>query len=121
MQKRMVIGKGKKQITIDILDEYSGLIKIYINGIIDERGRSTTLNLWFSKSDASGDAFEGPTASQVKRTLERTLYTAKQVLNDTQGWCHANTERLEAVYDQVGAMSVSEFESDEAELVEGGA
>ena len=120
MQKRMVVGKGKKQITIDILDEYSGLIQIYINGIIDEHGKPTTMNLWFSKDDASG-GHEKPTARQVKRALERTLYTAKMTLRETQGWCHANTERLEAVYDQVGEMSVSEFESDEAELVEGGA
>tara|TARA_R100001015_G_C4455969_1_gene44513 strand:+ start:119 stop:484 length:366 start_codon:yes stop_codon:yes gene_type:complete len=121
MQKRMVIGKGKKQITIDAGQEYGGLIQIYINGIIDESGKSTTMNLWFSKHDASGALFAEPTARQVKTALERTLYTAKQVLNDTQGWRHANTERLEAVYDQVGEMSVSEFESDEAELVEGGA
>ena len=62
-----------------------------------------------------------PTARQVKTALERTLYTAKQVLSNTQGWRHANTERLEEVYDQVGEMYVGEFESDEAELVEGGA
>lgn len=121
MQKRMVIGKGKKRVEIDILDEYSGLIQIYINGIIDEHGKPTTMNLWFCKNDATGNYSEEPTARQVKRALERTLYTAKMALRETQGWQHANTERLEEVYDQVGEMSVSEFESDEAELVEGGA
>ena len=120
MQKRMVIGKGRKKITIDVGWEHGGLIQIYINGITDECGKYTTMNLWFAKSDASGD-FEEPTASQVKRALERTLYTAKMTLRETQGWHHANTERLEEVYDQVGEMSVSKFESDEAELVEGGA
>lgn len=121
MQKRMVIGKGRKQVTIDIGSEYTGLAQIYINGIIDEYGKYTTMNLWFAKTDVGGVYGMEPTASQVKRAIERTLYTAKQVVSDTQGWRHANTERLEEVYDQVGEMSVSEFESDEAELVEGGA
>ena len=120
MQKRMVIGKGRKKITIDAGWEHGGLIQIYINGITDECGKYTTMNLWFAKSDVRGD-FEEPTARQVKTALERTLYTAKQVLSNTQGWRHTNTERLEEVYDQVGEMSVSKFESDEAELVEGGA
>ena len=120
MQKRMVVGKGRKKITIDVGWEHGNLIQIYINGIIDESGKYTTMNLWFAKSDASGDYVE-PTARQVKTALERTLYTAKQVLSNTQGWRHANTERLEEVYDQVGEMYVGEFESDEAELVEGGA
>ena len=113
----LTTGRGRKKITANFFTEYATIVEVVVEGLIDERGKPISVNLWRSiTNDGTHDWYE------ISDLLTDEIGRALRLVRDLQGYCHINSERLDKAHDWIAAFKhqVNE-DSKTITIVEGGA